>query len=195
MAVDTPCRTSLETLLSRLAAPLQRLLLVRGALALAFGVLAFPWPGVTPQFTLGLFAGWMFGAGGAAVAGSLRHHHELPGANLVFAYGLAALVTGTSGLLLPVLAMPLLAGVLAAHALVAGVLDLMLAGRWRFSPRPGLGRRRPGIWLALAGSASLAYAAPVLLLPLTDPDLLAALVGAYGAAHGGVLLAQSVART
>ena len=58
-------------------------LVVRGLAAVAFGVLAFAWPGVTLILLIALFAAYAIVSGGVGIIGALKKTAE-PGAAMKF---------------------------------------------------------------------------------------------------------------
>ena len=177
-----PQRTTLDRLHLRDMSPSRRMLVVRGALAIAFGVLALPWPGVTLLFLVALFTAWTLLSGFACIFGSLRNRATLQGWQVTLLLGVVSVLAGTAALFYPGLTLLALALVIGANALITGALDVVLAVR-------GASRQR---WLlGAAGFASLAFGALVVLFPAMGALALVWLVALYAIAHGALLLAQA----
>jgi uncharacterized membrane protein HdeD (DUF308 family) len=177
-----PRRSALDRWHLRDMSPARRLLVVRGALAIAFGLLALPWPGATLLFLAVLFVTWTLLIGVVCIGGALRNRATLPGWQLSFALGLVSLVAAVAALFYPGLNLLALVFVMGAYALIAGALDVVLAVR-------GASRQR---WLlGSAGIASLAFGALAFLFPAMDAFTLVWLVALYAVVHGALLLAQA----
>lgn len=156
--------------------------MVRGALAIVFGMLALPWPGVTTFFLAGLFITWALLSGMACLGGALRNRSRMPGWQLVLALGTVSVAAGTAALFYPGLTLSALVLVMGANALIGGALDVVLAVR-------GASRQR---WLlGAAGIASLAFGALAVLFPAIGALALVWLVALYAVSHGVLLLAQA----
>lgn len=157
---------------------------LRGAAGIVFGVLALAWPGLSLVALVALFAAYALVGGVAALAGALRHRggdERWPGLLL----GAVSIVAGVVAVLRPGLTALVLVLLMGANALVAGVLDLLVALRLRHTPRVA--------WLlGLAGVASLAFGVLVFLYPVAGALALAWLVGAWACASGALLLALAL---
>lgn len=159
-------------------------LAVRGLLALAFGVLALVWPGVTVLALALLFAVYAVVDGIGMVAGGLgagrdrarRWSYVLAGVLGIVAGVLAALWPGVTALVLVLL--------VGAWAVVTGVLEIAAAVRMRSG---GAGR-----WLVgIAGLVSLVAGVLVLARPDVGALALATVLGVYALVFGVSLLAAA----
>lgn len=158
-------------------------LAVRGVLAIAFGILALVWPGVTLLALALLFAAYTLVDGVGMIAGGLgaerdrgrRWAYVLAGALGIVAGLLAALLPGLTVLLLVVLA--------GCWALVTGVLEIAAAVRLRHHPATA--------WpTGLVGLVSVVAGVVVLVLPGVGALALATVLGTYALVAGvGLLVA------
>ncbi|MFO0590556.1 MAG: HdeD family acid-resistance protein [Polyangiaceae bacterium] len=160
-------------------------LLLRGVLALALGILAFAWPGMTLFVLVALFGAYMLVDGVAAIALGVGARHE--GRNwwemaLVGALGIAAGVVAFFWPGITALALVVIIGV---AAIVRGVVEIGAAIRLR--------RLIEHEWLlGLAGVVSIAFG--VLLLMRPGIGMLALLwwFGIWAMVFGVVAIAQSL---
>lgn len=151
-------------------------LALRGVAALAFGVLAFLWPGLTLAALILLWAVFALADGVMAViAGGRGHWWSL----LIF--GFVAIAAGVFALARPRLTALALLAVIAAWAILRGIFEIAAAIRLR--------RELTGEWLLMA-SGLLSIAVGVLLVMFPRAGLLTIvwLIGAYAFAAGVLLL-------
>lgn len=162
---------------------------LRGIFGIVFGVLALWWPGLTLFTLVALFAAFALLCGIASVVGAIGHRNIDDGWWLPMLLGLVSIGAAIVAVVNPVLTMLVLVMVIAANALVAGVLDIVAAARLR--------KDVSGDWLlALAGIAEVVFAALVFLYPLAGAVALVWMVSVYAIVTGALLLALSVrART
>jgi uncharacterized membrane protein HdeD (DUF308 family) len=157
------------------------MLALRGALAVAFGVLAVLWPDATLLLLVALFAAWMLLSGAAATYASLKYRRADKAWWLVLLLGLVSFAAGVIAVLDPhmtILALVLLMG---ANALVTGALEIVMAVRLRkVIEREWL--------LALAGAVSVAFGVLVVLFPAAGALALVWLVSFYAVVTGALLL-------
>lgn len=183
MAIEAPQPTILETLAGRLRSPERRLLLIRGSLALAFGLLALPWRGMTLLLLLALFNAWMLVAGASALVSALRHRRSMPGRRLTALFGLASLAVGVASLLQPAATLLALALLVGVHGLASGALDVVQAA--------SAGPRRLLLW---AGLSSVAFGVVVLAFAQAVLPALVWLIAGYAILHGVLLLLHAFER-
>jgi uncharacterized membrane protein HdeD (DUF308 family) len=161
-------------------------LLIRGFLALAFGLITWMWPGLTVLVLVLLFGVYAFTDGIFAIVAAVRaarRHEERWWA--VAIEGVLGILVGIIAVLRPGAAALGLLFVIAAWALVTGVLEIVAAVRLRKQIR--------GEWLlALSGVLSLVFG--VLLLWRPGPGMVAVawIIGAYAIAFGAVMLALAI---
>jgi uncharacterized membrane protein HdeD (DUF308 family) len=157
------------------------LVLLRGAMAVAFAVLAFLWPDVTIASLVLLFAAYMLVDGVFAVASGLRAARKNERWIWFVLEGVADLAAGVLALIWPEITVLVFVLVIAAWALVSGLLTLMAA--FRLSMSHGRG------WLVLAGIVSLAWGLLLMVAPAAGAVALAWWLGAYALSFGVALLA------
>jgi uncharacterized membrane protein HdeD (DUF308 family) len=112
-------------------------LVLKGCLGIAAGVVTLFWPGITAMALLYVIASWALVAGVLEVAAALRLRRVITGEWLLALSGVLSIVAGVLLMLFPgtgALAMVLWIG---AYALVSGALLVALALRLRARRRPG----------------------------------------------------------
>jgi uncharacterized membrane protein HdeD (DUF308 family) len=155
---------------------------LRGVLAILFGIIAFVWPLGTLE-VLALFVGAFALVDGifAVVAGIRAHQRESRWWALVLE-GVVGILAGLAVLLLPGLAV--LAGifVIAAWAIVSGVLEILAAVRLR--------EQINNEWLlGLSGLASVIFGVLLVIFPGSGALVIAWIIGAYAILFGILMLA------
>ena len=157
------------------------MLAVRGALALAFGVLALALPGITLIAIVALFSAYAILSGAAMIAGALRHRGGDNRWWVVLVIGLASFAIGAATLFYPGLTAIVFVLFLAAYALFTGILEIVLAV-WL---RKVIERE----WmLALSGALSVLFGVAVLLVPMAGVLVFVWLVAFYALLSGVLLL-------
>jgi uncharacterized membrane protein HdeD (DUF308 family) len=157
------------------------LFLLRGALALLFGLIAFVAPGLTLILLIYLFAGYMLVDGIFALVAALRavERHERWG-SLIFE-GLVDIACAIVIVLWPGISELVLVYVVAVWAIITGVLVLIAAMRLH---------RVAGEWLLwLNGLLSLVLGIVFLAIPLAGVVAIAWWIGAYAILFGAALIA------
>src|SRR5436309_1161366 len=119
---------------------------LRGVAAILFGILAFAWPGVTLTVLVLLFGAYSLVNGVLALASAFRTRHDHRWGLLL--EGLAGIAAGLVTLFMPGLTALVLLYIIAAWALLTGVLQLVAAVRLRKVIHDEW-------WLILSGVASL----------------------------------------
>lgn len=107
------------------------LLVLRGLLAILFGVLAFVWPGITILTLVILFGVYAIIDGLVAVGTGIARTRESARWWTFLVEGLISLAAGAVALLWPGLATLVLLYVIAAWALFTGILEIVTAIRLR----------------------------------------------------------------
>jgi uncharacterized membrane protein HdeD (DUF308 family) len=159
-------------------------LALRGAAGILFALLTLAWPGLTLLSLIALFAAYALIGGAASVAGALRHRRSEDDWWLGMLLGLVSIGAGVVAVTRPALTALVLVMVMAANALVIGVLDIVAAIRLR--------RAIEGEWmLVLAGLASIAFGAIVFLYPFAGVLTLIWAVSLYAFVTGALLLMQA----
>src|SRR5947208_12761776 len=160
-------------------------LALRGVAAIIFGVLAFVLPGVTVAVLILLFGLYALVAGVLNVLAAVRGRgDDQPWWALLFE-GLVSVVAGVIAFALPSLTELALLYVIAAWAILTGVLQIAAAIRLR--------RRITGeAWLALNGILSIVFGVLTMLAPGAGALSLVWLIGAYAIGFGILQLGLSL---
>ncbi|HET9986292.1 MAG TPA: HdeD family acid-resistance protein, partial [Longimicrobiales bacterium] len=155
-------------------------LVVEGVLAIVFGLLAFFMPGITLAALVLLFGAYAFVDGIISLVSAVRAQEGSPWWALAIR-GVAGIGIGVITILWPGITAVTLLFLIAAWAIITGVLEIVAAIRLR--------KLISGEWLlALAGIASLAFG--ILLLVAPGPGALAVvwIIGAYAIIFGVLLI-------
>lgn len=179
MKADT-VRPAGGPLAASLAAPSAWMLMLRGAIAVAFGVLAVLWPGLTLLVLVGLFAAYALLGGIVSIASALRMRRIEPRWWLPLLLGVISVAAGIYAVLAPAVTTLVLVVLMAVNAILTGALDIAMAVRLRRAVR--------GHWLQLLGGVvSILFGVLVITMPAAGALALVWLVSLY-AVLTGVLL-------
>jgi uncharacterized membrane protein HdeD (DUF308 family) len=161
------------------------LLLLRGIVAITFGVLAFAWPGLT-FVTLVIFWGAFTGADGilALVAAFSGKGSQVAPRWWLILVGLAGVAVGTIAFVEPVVAAGALLILIAVWAIVIGASQIIggfalrkeIDGEW---------------WLVLSGLLGILFGAAVLVQPIAGAFVIIWLIGTYALLFGLCLVMLS----
>jgi uncharacterized membrane protein HdeD (DUF308 family) len=162
------------------------MLAIRGVIAIAFGVLAVTWPGLTVLWLVALFAAFALLGGAVWVYGALKNRRNDENWWVFLMLGLVSLGAGIIAMIHPTLTAFVLILLIGAHALVTGVLDIVVAVRVRKFIRGEL-------LLVLSGIASILFGVIVFMYPLTAGVLAVVwLISAYAVVTGILMLAAAM---
>ncbi len=156
-------------------------LALRGALAIAFGVLAFLWPGLTLLALVILFAAYALSDGILSIVGGIRTAKRSERWWLMVLGGVLGIVAGVLAIVWPAITAIALLALIAAWAIVTGVFQVFAAYRLR---RLIEGERL----LALAGVASVAFGILMFVFPTAGALAVVWVIAAYAIAYGVLLL-------
>lgn len=157
-------------------------LVLRGFAAIAFGVLAFTWPGITLQILVLFFGAYALVDGILSVAAAVRGRGHTDNWGLFLLQGILGIGLGILTWLAPGATAVAILLYIAAWALVTGVLEIVAAIRLR--------REIEGeVWLALGGMLSIAFGMLLLAFPLAGALGLIWLIASYAIAFGVCLVA------
>jgi uncharacterized membrane protein HdeD (DUF308 family) len=157
-------------------------LALRGVLAILFGVPAFVMPGLTLEVLAILFAAYTFVDGVFTVIAAVRARGDVARWWALLLEGVAGIVLALLIVALPGAAVLLLVYMVAAWALITGVLEIIAAIRLR--------QQIEGEWrLLLSGALSVIFAILVAVLPAAGVLSVAWTIGAYAILFGVVLIA------
>jgi uncharacterized membrane protein HdeD (DUF308 family) len=162
------------------------MLALRGVIAIIFGVLAISWPGLTVLWLVALFAAFALLGGAVWVYGAVKNRKNDDNWWVILMLGLVSIGAGIIAMVHPTLTALVLILLIGAHAMITGVLDIVVAVRVRKFIR--------GEWLlVLSGIASVLFGVIVFLYPLTAGALaLVWLISIYAVTTGVLLLAAAL---
>lgn len=156
-------------------------LAIRGIVAILFAILTFTVPGITLAAIVILFGAYALIDGIFAIASAIRavHGHKRWGAFLV--EGVVGIVAGLITLFVPIVTLAFLIYVVAAWAIVTGVLEIAAALRLR--------QHIAGEWLlVLTGILSILFGVAIFWVPGAGALIIAWWLGAYALIFGILLL-------
>jgi uncharacterized membrane protein HdeD (DUF308 family) len=155
--------------------------IIRGLLAIAFGILAFFAPGLGIAVLVGLFAAWALIDGATNLVTGFGSRSTDRSWWLEVLEGLVSIAAGVIALLFPVLAAEILVIIIAAWAVVTGVFEIITAIRLRE-------QIRGEFWLGLAGLASILFGVILFLFPGVGALSLVWLIGSFALVFGVFLV-------
>lgn len=158
------------------------ILALRGVIAIAFGVLALIWPGLTLLALVALFAAYALLTGAISVFGAIRNRKRDDEWWLLLLLGLVGIGAGVIALIHPGLTTLVLVLVIAANAIVTGILDIAAAIRLRKAIRDEY-------LLTLSGVASILFGVLAFLFPTAGALALVWMISLYAIITGVLLLA------
>jgi uncharacterized membrane protein HdeD (DUF308 family) len=153
----------------------------RGVLAITFGVLAALMPELTLTALVLLFGSYAIIEGGLNVFAAIRRRRDQPLRWMLLLEGLVSIAVGAITFFLPGLTALVLLYVIAAWAIVTGVLEIAAAIRLRK-------RIRGEWWLALSGMASVIFGVLVAIFPGAGALALVVWIGAFAMLFGALLI-------
>jgi uncharacterized membrane protein HdeD (DUF308 family) len=155
---------------------------VRGVLALVFGLFAILLPDITPALLVQVFGAFVVVDGLVSLADGLRRRGTRAGsANL--GVGVVAVVFGAVLLLLPHLVLGVVLVMIALWALAFGLLQLVVASVMR--SRGGT----TWLWSMVSGVLLVALAVVCLVSPSASIAVMSVIVGVFACVIGAALLA------
>ena len=153
---------------------------IRGVLAIVFGLIAFFEPGVTMLSLVLVFAAYAAVDGIFAIVAAVRAANQGERWVWLALEGVVGVIAGIAAVATPGLTVVVFVTLIAVWALLTGALMLMAAfrvdadhGRW---------------WLALGGISSLAYGALLVIAPMIGALVLTWWIGAYAFVFGVTML-------
>ncbi|MEU2441639.1 DUF308 domain-containing protein [Streptomyces rubradiris] len=163
---------------------LMRMLVVRGSVALAFGVVALVWPGVTALALALLFGLYALGDGLALLTGSCRREGDEAHRVAHAAGGVLGVAAGLVAIAWPGVTALALVTLIGAWAVTTGVAEIWAAVRFR--------RELRHEWaLFLAGAASVVAGVLLWARPDAGAVAVARVVGGYALVSGASVLAAA----
>lgn len=156
-------------------------LVLRGVCAIAFGVFAFLWPGVTIEVLIAFFGAYMLVDGVFTVIAAIRGRRHRAHWVVLLLEGLLGIGIGIITWIAPFAAGLALLLYIAAWAITTGVLEVVAAIRLR---REIVGE----LWLGLAGVLSIGFGVLLLAFPLAGALAVLWVLSSYAVAFGIVLV-------
>jgi uncharacterized membrane protein HdeD (DUF308 family) len=154
---------------------------LRGAAAIIFGILMLLMPGVGLMALVLLFGSYAIIEGVLNVIASVRGRRNEERWWALLLEGLVSIAAGLIAFFMPGLTALALVYVIAAWAVVTGVLEIVAAVRLRHEITGEW-------WLALSGVASIAFGVLMMAFPRAGALALVLWVGAYSLVFGALLL-------
>ena len=155
---------------------------IRGVAAILFGVLTFVVPGLTLTALVLLFGAYALVDGMFNIIAAVRRRAGDPPWWLLLLEGIVGVTAGVVTFVLPALTAATLVYIIAAWAIVTGVLEIVAAIRLR--------KEVKGEWLLiLNGALSLLFGAVLLALPGAGLLVIVWWIGAYAIVFGILLIA------
>ena len=134
------------------------MLVLRGAVAILFGILAFMWPGVTLSVLILLFGAYALVDGIAAIIVGIKEYGDRERWWATLLSGLVSAAAGLVTFLMPGLTAIALLSLIAFWAIVRGVFEIMAAIRLRHEIEGEL-------LLGIGGALSIAFGLLMLFFP------------------------------
>jgi uncharacterized membrane protein HdeD (DUF308 family) len=153
------------------------LLALSGIIAVLFGIIAIVYPSMTLAILIALFGAYAVIDGILYVVAAIRHHADDRQWWLMLLVGLVAIAAGAIAFLYPGPTAVALLFVIAAWAIITGILDIFAA--------VGLRREIANEWmLLLAGVISVVFGVLLVLYPSSGLLSIVWLIGIYAVLYG-----------
>lgn len=159
--------------------------LLRGLVAVLFGLLAFVWPGITLTVLVILFGAFVLVDGVFALVSSIRYRARMERWWLWLLEGLIGIAIGVLTFLWPGVTALVLLALIAVWAFLTGIVEIVAAIELR--------KAIEGEWLlALTGVLSIIFGGLLVIWPEAGLLTLVWLIGLYAVLFGGVLVALAL---
>jgi uncharacterized membrane protein HdeD (DUF308 family) len=160
-------------------------LVLRGIAAILLAIVTLLWPGITLTALIFLFGAYAFVDGVLALVGAVRAAGAKERWGSLLIEGLAGIAAGVITVIWPGITALALVLIIAAWAIVTGIVELVAAVRLR--------RYVQHEWLlALSGIASLVFGILMIMAPLAGALVIALFVGGYALAFGVILISLGI---
>src|SRR5947207_1734608 len=157
-------------------------LVLRGIVAILFGVLAFVWPHITLTALVFLFGAYALVDGVFAIAAGIKSYGEYKRWWVLLIEGVLSVIAGVIAFAVPAITAWALLILIAAWAIVTGIFEIIAAIQLR--------KQIAGEWLMIvAGIASLIFGFALLFNPVAGALAVIWLIGIYAIVFGVLLVA------
>jgi uncharacterized membrane protein HdeD (DUF308 family) len=161
------------------------LVALRGVLSIAFGILAFVWPGITLLVLVLFFGAYLLVDGVVALIAAIRFRHDRERWPMLLLEAILGIVIGVVSLIQPAIVALAWLYTIAAWAIVTGVLEIVFAIRVR--------RLIQGeMWVGLMGVLSIVLGIALAASPGAGLLAWVWLVGAYAIIFGVFLIGFAI---
>ena len=159
--------------------------LLRGIAAIAFGIMAFAWPGLTLSVLVVLFAAYTLVDGIMSLIDAVRYREWLQRVWPLALDAVLGIVVGLLTLFWPGITAMVLLMFIAAWAVVGGLLRIVLAFQIR--------NEITGEWILIAGGVmSILFGGLLIALPQAGLITIVWLIGFYAILFGGLFIYLSL---
>ncbi|MDX5452144.1 MAG: HdeD family acid-resistance protein [Rhodococcus sp. (in: high G+C Gram-positive bacteria)] len=158
------------------------LVLIRGILAVLFGVVALVWPGITVWALVVVFGIYAIVDGVVLVYHAIRDRARLDGWGWWLAMGLVSIAAGIVALVWPAATALVVLYIIAFYAILFGVTGIIGALSFRKVPNSGWG------WSLVAGILAVLLGVVLLIFPGSGIISLIWLLGIYAILFGVLLI-------
>jgi uncharacterized membrane protein HdeD (DUF308 family) len=160
------------------------MLLIRGVVAVLFGLAAIVWPGLTALVLVYLFGAFAFVDGIVAVVVSLQERAVVPRWWVLLIEGIVGILIGVLTFFSPIVTALVLLYLIATWAILTGILEIAAA----FSMRRALALE----WtLAIAGILSILLGILLAIQPVSGILAVVWIIGVYAIVFGVLLIIRS----
>jgi uncharacterized membrane protein HdeD (DUF308 family) len=156
--------------------------ILRGVLAIAFGVVAFVSPPATIAALVLLFGAWALVDGVFHIAGAIQDRSRNRSWWLAVLEGVVSIIAGVLALAFPAFAALSLLLIISAWSIVTGVVEVVMAIRLREQITGEL-------WLAIAGILSIVFGVLLFLFPTSGAITIVWIIGAFAIVFGISMIA------
>jgi uncharacterized membrane protein HdeD (DUF308 family) len=151
--------------------------ILRGLLAILFGIIAFVSPPATIAALVLLFGAWALVDGIFHIAGAIRDRSRTRSFWLAVLEGIVSIIAGVLALAFPSLAAASLLLLISAWSIITGVVEVAAAIRLREQMTGEL-------WLALAGVLSILFGILLFFFPTSGAITIVWIIGSFAIAFG-----------
>lgn len=155
---------------------------LRGALAVLFGIMALIWPGLTVAVLVLLFGAYAIVEGGFNIFAAFQSRKTYQGWWALLLEGIVSVIAGVLAFVWPEITALALLYVIAFWAIVTGIFEIVAAFRLRQAIEGEL-------WLGLSGVLSVLFGVIAVLFPGAGALAIVAMIAFYAIFFGMLLIA------